>query len=144
MFAVPGLLALAGVGRSRAAMLIVAVLYAVMIGFRFKVGADWNSYVDIYNQLKGLPVTQLIFRVEPAFKLLVWLAHWSGGGLILINLFAGLVFCWGFFAVAWRTPEPLLAATVGTPLLAITFAMSATRQAIAAGIIFYLYATWDK
>ena len=53
----------------------------------------------------------------------------SGGGIILINVVAGAVFCRGFFLVAKTCYEPWLAITVATPLLVVVFAMSGARRA---------------
>lgn len=144
MLALPGLFALAGVRRSGAAWLVVAILYWVMIGFRFQVGMDWNNYLDHYQAAAGRPLLELMLRTEPGFQVLLWAAHNIGGGYPLINAVAGLVFCWGFFFVARTCREPFLAVVAATPLLVVAFAMSGTRQSMALGIIFYLFSTWER
>ena len=144
MMAIPSLLALTGYRKSGALLFSVFFLYWVLVGFRFHVGADWNGYVRIYGVTKLRPLSGLLLEREPLFQLLQWLAFRVGGGLILVNALSGLVFCLGLFAVAKRCYEPLLAIAVATPMLVIAFAMSATRQSLAVGIIFYLFATWDK
>lgn len=143
MLAVPGLFALAGVRRSGAAWFIVAILYWLMIGFRFQVGMDWNNYLLHYQLASGRPLLELLFRTEPGFQFLLWTAHNLGGGYPLINAVAALVFCWGFFAVARACREPFLAVVAATPLLVVAFAMTGTRQSMAIGIIFYLYSIWE-
>jgi hypothetical protein len=144
MFAFPGALALTGARRSIVVLLLVALTYWLMVGFRFHVGMDWNNYLRIYQANKHIPATELLFRREPGFGLLNWLADKLGGGLIFVNAFSALVFCWGFFAVAKTCREPFIAVVVGTPLLVVGFAMSGTRQSIAMGVIFFLYATWQR
>ena len=144
MFALPGSIALSGARRPVFLLAVVGVLYWLMIGFRFQVGMDWNNYVYIYSASKGLSLGEALFSLEPGFKLLMWFAARTGGGLILVDAVAALVFCWGFFAFARRCPEPFLAIVIATPMLVVAFAMSGTRQAIALGIISYLFATWDK
>jgi hypothetical protein len=143
MIAVPALLALRGRPRSSVWLLVVAVLYWLMIGFRFHVGMDWNNYLRIYERTQHLSTADVFVDREPGFTVLNWLAN-SLGGFVFVNAVSALVFCWGFFAVAKRCQEPFIAVTIATPLLVVGFAMSGARQAIALGIIFYLFATWEE
>lgn len=144
MIALPGSLALAAVRRWFWIILVVALIYWLMIGFRFHVGVDWDNYYYIYRVKSLEPLTDLIFSREPGFNVLNWFAHKSGGGLILVNAVSGLIFTWGLFAVARSCGEPFIAVTSATPLLVVAFAMSGTRQAMALGIIFILYAQWPQ
>jgi hypothetical protein len=144
MLALPSGLALASPRARRLALLLVALLYFLMIGFRFQVGMDWNNYIYIFQSKRALALPDLIFAREPGYGLLMWIAAQLGLGMLFVNAVSGLVFCWGFFAVAKRCGEPWLAIAIATPLLAVAFAMSGVRQAIAAGIIFYLMAHWDE
>ena len=144
MLAAPGAFALTGARRTGILLLLVALLYWVMIGFRFQVGADWNNYIFIFEQKKVYSLDYLIFDREPGYGALMWLTARLGWNIIFINAVSGLVFCWGMFSVARRCPEPWIAVTIATPLLAVAFAMSGVRQAIAGGIIFYLFATWEQ
>jgi hypothetical protein len=144
MLAVPACLTLSGVRRAGILLLLVAALYWVMVGFRFHVGMDWNNYIIIYNDMRQLPLHKLLTGREPGSAFLFWVAAQTGGGFIFVNAISGLVFCWGLFSVAKRCPDPLLAIVVATPLLVVAFAMSGTRQAIAAGLIYYLFATWEE
>jgi hypothetical protein len=124
-------------------LFIVAIFYWLMIGFRFHVGMDWDNYLQIYQRAQHLSTRNILVDREPGFTLLNALAG-SFGGFIFVNAFSGAVFCFGLFRVAKTFREPFIAITVATPLLVVAFAMSGTRQAIALGIIFYLYATWDN
>lgn len=142
MIAVPGLLALRGIRQSAIWLFLVALLYWLMVGFRFHIGMDWNNYFYIYERTQHLSTSDVFFDREPGFTVLNWLAG-SLGGLIFVNAFCALVFCWGFFHVAKRCREPFIAIAVATPLLVVGFAMSGARQSLAIGIIFYLFATWE-
>ena len=54
---------------------------------------------------------------------------------------------WFFAGASFRSralPRALDRGFIATPLLAVAFAMSGARQAIACGIIFYLFATWEQ
>lgn len=144
LIGIPSLFALAGARRRGPLLLIVFLLYWLFVGFRFRVGTDWNNYLYIYSVAKIHSAAELIFDREPAFKLLMWSGHQTGGGLILVNAVSALVFCWGVFAVAKRCVEPYLALVVAVPMLVVAFAMSATRQSLAMGIIFILFASWEN
>lgn len=148
MIAVPGLLALASFRSSALMIFVVALFYWLMIGFRFEVGMDWINYLRLYNvQYKlgaNVSVSAALFSMEPGFALLSWIAATTGGGMLLINAVSAAVFCWGFFSFAKNCREPWLAVVVATPLLVIAFAMSGIRQAIAMGLIFYVFTYWDR
>lgn len=144
MLALPASFALTGARRGGILLLLVGLLYWMMIGFRFQVGMDWNNYIFLYEWKKSFPLAHLLFDREPGYGALMWVSAKLGLGIIFINAFSGFVFCWGLVAVARRCREPWLALVIATPLLAVAFAMSAVRQAIAGGIIFYLFATWER
>jgi len=144
MLAVPSSLALTGARRTGFLLLVVGLLYWLMVGFRFQIGMDWNNYIVIYNWKKTYSLGELLVDREPGYGLLTWIAAKSGGGIVLINAVSGLIFCWGLLSVARRCPEPWIAIVIATPLLVVGFAMSAVRQAIAEGIIAYLFATWEQ
>jgi hypothetical protein len=144
MICIPSLFALAGVRRRGALLMIVFLLYWLFVGFRFRVGTDWNNYLYQYSVEKFHSVTDILLEREPGFKMLMWLGHETGGGFILVNAISALVFCAGVFAVTRRCVEPYIALAVAMPMLVVAFAMSATRQSLAVGVIFYLFAAWDK
>lgn len=123
---------------------IIALLYWFFIGWRFQIGVDWNNYLHMYRSASGRPLGELISAAEPAFSALLWLAYVTDGGVILVNVIAAMVFCWGFFAMAKRCVEPFLAIIVATPLVVVVVAMSGIRQAMAMGVLYYLIATWEK
>lgn len=144
MLGVPALLALTGARTSRRALLGVGFLYWFMIGLRFEVGRDWPNYVYIYRMAKLRSLSDVLLSKEVGYGLVQRFADYADGGLILVNAISALIFCWGFFAVAGRCREPFLAICIATPLLVVASAMSAVRQAMAVGIVFFLIATWDR
>lgn len=144
MLAVTAVLALIPVRKPKYTLLAVALLYWLMIGFRFQVGMDWNNYLLILQYTNIADFWSAILRAEPAFWVMAWLFRGVDDNIILINAISALIFCWGFFSVARRCLEPFLAIVVATPLLVVVNGMSATRQAMALGVIFYLFATWER
>jgi hypothetical protein len=47
MIAIPSVFALAGVRRRGFLLLLMFILFWLFVGYRFRVGADWNNYVYI-------------------------------------------------------------------------------------------------
>ena len=148
MIAVPALLALASFRSSNLMLFMVALFFWLMIGFRFEVGMDWSNYLRLYNAEYKLganvSASTALFQLEPGFALLSWFAAKTGGGIIMINAVSALIFCWGFFIFAKNCREPWLAVVIATPLLVVAFAMSGIRQAIAMGVVFYVFSYWDQ
>jgi len=144
MLLAPSSLALMAIRRTTFLLLLVGLLYWLMVGFRFQVGMDWNNYLLIYDYWHQQSLGTVLVAREPGYGLLMWASGQLGGQMVLVNAVSGLVFTWGLFAVAKRWPEPFIAIIIATPLLVVAFAMSATRQAMAAGPIFYLMATWSR
>lgn len=144
MIAMPGVFALSGARRAGVMFLAVAILYWLMIGFRLHVGMDWNNYLVLYNVQHHEDFAGLFQYYDIGYSLLDWIAGKIGGGYIFVNAVCALVFCWGFFSVARTCREPFLAVVVATPLLVVAFAMSGARQSIALGVIFFLFANWEK
>lgn len=144
MLAAPGVPAIVAIRRGGLLLAIIAILYWFMIGWRFQIGADWNSYVGIVSRARFQDLLTVATRTEPAFYLTIWIGHQLGAGVIFVNAVSALVFCWGLFKFSQRCPEPFLALVYAMPSVAVVVAMSGTRQAMALGIIFYLFASWDR
>lgn len=144
LLAPPAGAAIMAVRRPALLLLVIAFLYWFLIGWRFQIGVDWNNYLYIYEAAKNRPFGELVSTSEPAFRAMLWIGSVTGGGVILINAISAFVFCFGFFAMARRCREPFLAICVATPLVAVAVAMSGIRQAMAMGVIYYLFATWEK
>jgi hypothetical protein len=118
------------------------VLLVVYIGLRHKVGMDWNNYLVITDRIQGGGPIEAMEYAEPGFALLTWLSTRIGAGIYGVNLASAVVFCAGLFRLCRRTESPWLALAMATPFLVTVVAMSASRQAIAIGILFWLVAEW--
>ena len=114
-------------------LMLAAIVTAVMIGLRFRVGADWDSYIIIYGDIQRLGVSEALERWEPGYTLVNVVADEAGAGIWLVNLNCGLIFMYGVVQFAWRQPNPWLAVLVGVPYLIIGVGMGYTRQAVAIG-----------
>lgn len=123
--------------RERSILLLIGgLIIALMIGLRFKVGADWLAYDLIFNYSKLLDAGRAV-RVfgDPAYSLLTWSVSQLGGSIWQVNLVCGLIFSWGLVRFARVQANPWLAMTVAIPYLVVVVAMGYSRQAVAIGIL---------
>jgi len=117
-------------------LLYVAVLVLMlMVGLRYKVGADWKNYEEIYRYLQGATVPELLRMQDPAYMLLNHLAQTLNLDVWFVNLCCAALFSWGLLRFAEREPNPWLTIAVGVPYLIIVVGMGYTRQATAIAIV---------
>ena len=108
---------------------------ALLIGWRFHVGADWVTYEYIFADSKHETLGSLPAIADPGYYLLNIIVQAVGGDLWVVNLVCGLLFAWGLMRFCEAQERPWLAALVAVPYLVIVVAMGYTRQAVAIGLI---------
>ncbi|WP_205480445.1 EpsG family protein [Sphingomonas arenae] len=120
---------------SRPLLLLGGLLVALMIGLRFQVGADWESYRQMFAWTGYVRLERVLNFGDPGYQLLNWTVQQVGGGLWLVNLVAAAVFAWGLVRFAQAQSDPWLAMVVAVPYLIIVVGMGYTRQAMALGVL---------
>ena len=125
-------------GPSRLAMIVIAAVpTAAMIGLRWEIGPDWSAYASIYRYSRFFSFGDNLVRDDPGFKLLCWSLRQARQPFWVLNAICGLVFVAGLTAFCRRQPNPWLAYLVAFPYLVIVVAMSANRQSVALGFLFF-------
>jgi len=120
---------------------LYAVLLVLIIGFRYEVGGDWQNYIQIYADLKGLSLFEglIAYRSYGDYGFLV--SHWFSmnylNGIYSTNLFCATIFVVGLLRICKSMPIPWLSLTVSIPYLVIVVGMGYTRQAAALGFIMW-------
>jgi hypothetical protein len=112
-----------------------ALLIALMIGLRYRVGGDWSAYQQLFSFTEFATFGQIVALGDPGYQLLNWFARQVGGDIWLVNLICGAIFAWGLLAFARVQPIPWLAILVAIPYLVIVVAMGYSRQGVAIGIL---------
>lgn len=112
-----------------------AILIALLVGLRYKVGGDWGSYERLLASAGTSRVDLLWLRTDPGYRFFNWCAYQLGAGVWLVNLACATVFTWGLFRFTKMQPDPWLATLVAVPYLVIAVAMGYSRQAVAIGIL---------
>lgn len=113
----------------------IYVFLVLMIGLRYEVGGDWETYLEMLDSYTGSTLNAREFGFQdPAFVLFNQFAVKTGLGIYLLNFLSALIFCWGLVVFCRAQPRPWLALAVAVPYLITVVAMGYTRQGVAIGI----------
>jgi hypothetical protein len=117
-------------------LILGALIIAAIIGLRYRVGADWDTYRHIfaYSRLVGA-IRMITYMGDPAYALLTWAVAHLDGRIWEVNLVCGLIFSWGLQRFARAQANPWLAMVIAVPYLVVVVAMGYSRQAVAIGIL---------
>jgi hypothetical protein len=130
---------------SRQPVLVVgAILTALLIGIRYKVGADWDTYDFMFHYAARASLGRVLQLGDPAYEAVNWTVQQLGGAMWVVNLLCGTIFAWGLQRFCRVQPEPWLAFAIAVPYLVIVVAMGYTRQAVALGIIMAGLAAFER
>jgi hypothetical protein len=80
MIAMPAAAALAGLRRFPALLLLIALVFFVMIGWRYEVGYDWKNYVRLLAYAGPNTVGPPLPQSETGFELLLVMTKAFGVG----------------------------------------------------------------
>jgi hypothetical protein len=120
--------------RRRPYWIIGGLLILVMIGLRYKVGADWVTYELIFRRASNLSFARAIDMGDPGYQALNWAVARLGADVWLVNLVCASLFTYGLFRFARLQPYPWLAVLVAVPYMVIVVS-NYTRQAAALGLV---------
>lgn len=113
----------------------LAISMALMIGLRFHVGADFETYRLIFERAASSNLAEALEHGDPGYEFINWSVGRFGGGVWHVNCISAIIFVWGLVRLCQREPVPALAILVAIPYLVIVVAMGYTRQAVAIGFI---------
>ena len=122
-------------GLSAALFLSAFMCVALLIGVRYRVGADWNNYQFLFKSAGFRSLSGALKIGDPGYQLVNWLTYRDGYQIWVVNLVCGGIFSWGLWRFSRATPFPWLAAAVSVPYVIIVVAMGYSRQAVALGIV---------
>ena len=120
-------------GFERVYPIVIGMIITIMIGFRFHVGGDWGSYVNLQQLTAMVGLTHAIGHGDPGYVAINWITAQFGWPIWTVNLFCGTIFTVGLTAFCRDQPNPGLAFAVAVPYLVIVVAMGYTRQSVAIG-----------
>ncbi len=113
---------------------LVMVGLTLIIGLRYEVGGDWNSYLRYLYGARYLSFSDLATVSDPGYWALNMLSSWLGLGMAGVNTISALLFASGLIVFCRSLPRPWLALSCAMPYLVTVVAMGYTRQAIAVSL----------
>ncbi|HZC37353.1 MAG TPA: EpsG family protein [Sphingomicrobium sp.] len=114
-------------------LLFGAVVTAILIGFRYKVGGDWQTYEFFFSSRRGGPNAPP--AEDPGYQAVNWIVQHLQLDIWGVNFVCGAIFTWGLFRFCLVQTDPWLSALIAIPYMVIVVAMGYTRQAVALGIL---------
>ncbi len=109
------------------------------VGFRYKVGCDWDGYLNIFRATTRQTLANSLESGEPAFGAVNVFLHYCELEYPYVNVIASAGFFLGLNALARRQPDRLGFLILAFPILILNLAMSGIRQAIAVGLMCFAY-----
>ncbi|MDG1986864.1 MAG: EpsG family protein [Halieaceae bacterium] len=113
----------------------ICIFLFIVLGFRYRVGGDWNTYQEYNADHLGLPFSSVYSPGnDPGYNFFNWLGANFLGGVILPNLVMAAIFIFGVHRFCLTLPRPFLGLLVSLPFLVWVVGAGYTRQAAALGL----------
>lgn len=142
MFAFPALFALVTGPRTdqrntlnTVGLIFVFLLFALVIGLRYEIGADWFTYEIIVGYTAYEDFFDALGSGDPGFSFVAWTMSRLGLAVWGPNLVCGTILVTGLIKFCRRQDDIWLALTASVPYLVIVVGMGYVRQAAAIGFI---------
>ena len=125
--------------------IIFFVIIVLFIGFRYKVGGDWDPYIDVYlNRIKNSTTFFDVLQMKEAgYMVLNFIAVKFNLGINFVNLVCGIVLISGIFTFLKKSSYFWLSIIILSYTIFIV-GMGYTRQSVALGFVFFALSSWDK
>ncbi len=107
--------------------ILFIILLFIFVGFRSKVGSDWNSYNDIFYHWKKT-------NYELGFKYLIKISKIYNTNIWGLNIFSSFIFFLGFYFLFFKEKLFWLALALSLPYLIFVVSMGYLRQSVSIGI----------
>ncbi|WP_027715123.1 EpsG family protein [Desulfuromonas sp. TF] len=120
--------------QQRGAWFWAVALLTLLIGYRIEVGGDWWNYLRNFENMTDRSLVEALAMGDPGYRLLEWISHEAGWGILGVNLIGAILFSVGLAVFCRSLPRPWLALAIAVPYMVIVIAMGYTRQGIAIGL----------
>jgi hypothetical protein len=122
--------------RRLGALLVIALIFAaVLIGFRYRVGGDWDNYANFYKRLSpSLTASLFVVNSDPGYGFINWLGRTFGLAIWFVNLSCASILVWGLAELAAKQPRPWVFFLIIVPYGFIVVGMGYSRQSAAIGL----------
>lgn len=123
---------------------LMFLLIVVFVGLRHHVGMDWNNYLHMIVRANRGDWSHVLTSLEPGYSTILYISGQMGWGIYGAYLIGTFIFALGLFRYAKSTPFPWIALVVSFPYLVVVVSMSGARQAVAIGVLLWLFSRWNK
>ena len=120
--------------QQRLGWLVVITIFVFLIGLRYQVGGDWESYLSHFHSMRFYSLADIWSRGDPGYYWLNWIIFELGGSILWVNLVCAVLVMVGVSYFSRHQPLPWLSMTVAVPYLIVVVAMGYSRQAAALGL----------
>ena len=120
--------------------IIFGVLGVLLIGLRYQVGGDWPAYLVYFELANSYDLGKALMVGSgnaSAYMLLNVIVAKMGLNIYAVNLFCGAIVMVGLIKYCLKQPLPWIALAVAIPYFVCCVGMGYTRQAVAAGFLFW-------
>lgn len=124
-----------GTPRATIGIVFLVLATALLMGLRYQVGCDWETYAGMYNDAQLLPASRVLGSTDIGYAALMLVAGRLEAGMWLVNSCCALIMALGVMRFCLRQPNPALSFLVAIPYLIIVVGMGYTRQGVAIGIL---------
>ena len=121
-------------------LFVTVILYLlVLTGSRFEVGADFSSYLNIFNRVNTLAEGAAYSSLEPGFKLIIlFFKGLNFPPYLLFFVFAAILFTFLGKGLYRSSKLPFLSLFIFVMVFWIGYVFNVLRQGIAMAILIYL------
>lgn len=117
------------------AYLFGGLLLIIMIGFRYRVGADWAAYERMQWMAASVSFSRALSLGDPSYQAISWVAGQADLDLWFTNVICAAIYVIGLLRFAAAQPKRWLALVVAIPYMTVVVAMGYTRQGAALGLV---------
>jgi hypothetical protein len=125
---------------SHALFATMVPILLVFVAFRYEVGCDWGGYELHFMLQNSAALGEFIPNIDPLYWLLIDLINYVGLPYEALNITTAALFFFGFWVFARQFQNPMAILAFSFPVLIFAIPMSATRQALATGVLLLAFA----
>ena len=112
-------------------------IYTLFLGFRYRVGGDWDAYLWILDEDRvSSSYVDIFLNPDPIYYGLAKFFRNYDGAIYYINTICAAIFIISLVYFLNTLPRPFLGLSIAVPYLIIVIGGGFTRQSVAVGISF--------
>lgn len=124
---------------SRSTFAVILPFLWLFVAFRFEVGCDWFGYEMHFRMQDPEAIGEFIPKIDTFYWILIDLINYVGLSHEFLNIVTATLFFGGLSIFVRQFPNPMGILAFSFPILIFAIPMSATRQALAMGVLFFAF-----